>query len=444
MKKVFLFAAMLAVSFASAFADCQDGPYDLYVNGTKVATFTDAGFAPDGTTPQLNASAAIKAGDEVQFCNSSCNDFFFPQTIETGGEVDGSANFTVASNKAVCSADGCYNFWWKKIYNADKLYIGTDGNCSTTGGGTGTGTGECGDGPYDLYVNGTKVGTFADGGFAPDGTTPQLNISAAIKAGDEVQFCNSSCNQFFFPQEIETGGDVDGSANFTIATDKAVCSVDGCYNFWWKKIYNADKLYIGTDGNCGGGGGDLGGHTVDGFFLIGNWNGIDHGDGGDYANFIPENEFIDCKISKTFVDSDPQRSQCWIRAKAKLDGGTGWMFFSTDGWQGDGNQTITLYSAKYLSEIGHDGNSERWSVPTNQKLNITLKVISVNEVQLSIVPDATYASWTCSDAGIGDLTEIEKVEVELDLNAPMYDVLGRKVNADYHGIVIQNGKKFIR
>ena len=120
------------------------------------------------------------------------------------------------------------------------------------------------------------------------------------------------------------------------------------------------------------------------------------------------------------------------------------MFFSTDGWQGDGNQTITLYSADYLYKIGHDAESNRWSVPTNKKLNITLKVISVNEIQLSIVPDATYASWTCNDAGIGDLTEIEKVEVELDVNAPMFDVLGRKVNADYHGIVIQNGKKFIR
>lgn len=205
------------------------------------------------------------------------------------------------------------------------------------------------------------------------------------------------------------------------------------------------SVYDGQGGGGGGqgGGGDLGGHTVDGLYLIGEWNGQNFGDGDDYANFIEENAFVDCKISKTFVDTDPARSTCWIRAKAKLDGGTGWMFFSTDGWQGDGNQTITLYSADYLYKIGHDAESNRWSVPTNKKLNITLKVISVNEIQLTLVDDAKFASWTCADAGF--VTEIEQtVAPELDLNAPMYDVLGRKVGADYKGIVIQNGKKFIR
>lgn len=115
------------------------------------------------------------------------------------------------------------------------------------GGGGGT---DCQDGPYALYINGVSVGTFVDGGMALDGVTPQLNISARIKAGDKVEFCNTSCDQFFFPQNIETGGDVDGSGNFTIAAASATCSVDGCYNFWWKKVYGADALYIGTDGTC--------------------------------------------------------------------------------------------------------------------------------------------------------------------------------------------------
>ena len=34
-------------------------------------------------------------------------------------------------------------------------------------------------------------------------------------------------------------------------------------------------------------------------------------------------------------------------------------------------------------------------------------------------------------------------EVSLDLNAPMYDVLGRQVNKNYRGIVIQNGNKYL-
>ena len=41
-------------------------------------------------------------------------------------------------------------------------------------------------------------------------------------------------------------------------------------------------------------------------------------------------------------------------------------------------------------------------------------------------------------------TGIENVEnAELNINAPMYNVAGQKVNANYKGIVLQNGKKFI-
>jgi hypothetical protein len=35
------------------------------------------------------------------------------------------------------------------------------------------------------------------------------------------------------------------------------------------------------------------------------------------------------------------------------------------------------------------------------------------------------------------------VKVTLDINAPMYDVLGRQVNKTYRGIVIQNGQAFL-
>jgi hypothetical protein len=40
-------------------------------------------------------------------------------------------------------------------------------------------------------------------------------------------------------------------------------------------------------------------------------------------------------------------------------------------------------------------------------------------------------------------TGVENVTVELDLNAPMYDVLGRQVDKTYSGIVIQNGQAFL-
>ncbi len=132
-----LLSVALLATPAMVYAECQDGPYDLYINNNKVGTFVDAGMSLDNL-PQLNVAAAVKKGDKVQFCNASCNDFFFPQTIERGGEVDGGGNFTIAADYATCNADGCYNFWWKKQYGADKLYIGTDGDCGGTPGGGGS------------------------------------------------------------------------------------------------------------------------------------------------------------------------------------------------------------------------------------------------------------------------------------------------------------------
>ena len=132
MRKIRMFIlTLLSVALLSTpamvYAECQDGPYDLYINNNKVGTFADAGMSPDNL-PQLNVAASVKKGDKVQFCNASCNEFFFPQTIERGGDVDGGGNFTVAADYATCNVDGCYNLWWKRQYGADKLSIGTGGD----------------------------------------------------------------------------------------------------------------------------------------------------------------------------------------------------------------------------------------------------------------------------------------------------------------------------
>ena len=46
-----------------------------------------------------------------------------------------------------------------------------------------------------------------------------------------------------------------------------------------------------------------------------------------------------------------------------------------------------------------------------------------------------------------DVTKVENLSESaenLDLSAPMYNVLGQPVDKDYHGIVIQNGRKYVR
>jgi uncharacterized protein YjdB len=46
---------------------------------------------------------------------------------------------------------------------------------------------------------------------------------------------------------------------------------------------------------------------------------------------------------------------------------------------------------------------------------------------------------------VSDGTSVEEIKTTtgLDLNAPMYDVVGRQVDASYRGIIIQNGNKYL-
>jgi uncharacterized protein YjdB len=46
---------------------------------------------------------------------------------------------------------------------------------------------------------------------------------------------------------------------------------------------------------------------------------------------------------------------------------------------------------------------------------------------------------------VADGTSVEDIKeaTGLDLNAPMYDVVGRQVDKNYRGIVIQNGNKYL-
>ena len=62
--------------------------------------------------------------------------------------------------------------------------------------------------------------------------------------------------------------------------------------------------------------------------------------------------------------------------------------------------------------------------------------------------DVCY-TWENGKAVIIDCagTDVENIEIEkpaLDLTRPMYNILGQQVGTTYHGIVIQNGHKYLR
>ena len=76
---------------------------------------------------------------------------------------------------------------------------------------------------------------------------------------------------------------------------------------------------------------------------------------------------------------------------------------------------------------------------------------AAGHVSLFTMPTAENAIVIPAKTALADATEpdpgtgVEDVvtEATLDLNAPMYDVLGRKVDKSYRGIVIQNGQAFL-
>ena len=64
--------------------------------------------------------------------------------------------------------------------------------------------------------------------------------------------------------------------------------------------------------------------------------------------------------------------------------------------------------------------------------------------KLTVLPvgyDGTvYAIWKSMLTS----TDVEQVvRPELDMNAPMYDIMGRQVDQTYRGIIIQNGNKYL-
>ena len=59
------------------------------------------------------------------------------------------------------------------------------------------------------------------------------------------------------------------------------------------------------------------------------------------------------------------------------------------------------------------------------------------------VPGATTISAVTFTKGGGETGISNAVAAKADVNAPVYNLAGQRVNANFKGIAIQNGKKFI-
>ena len=146
------------------------------------------------------------------------------------------------------------------------------------------------------------------------------------------------------------------------------------------------------------------------------------------AAFFLQSEHTSWPASANF--SEAGKPEKWGPAYQKANGAT------------EGTTTTTLVEVELPKWI----TGSPYTIPTPIKDGDTFVGWYENNQgtgnALTVLPvgykGTVYAIWQ-SNVGTG----VENVRPALDLDAPMYDVLGRQVDATYRGIIIQNGNKYL-
>lgn len=123
---------------------------------------------------------------------------------------------------------------------------------------------QCGDGPYGLQINGTKVVEAPEFGDPDAQGRAQYKASCVeLKAGDVVMLINQSCGATWMV-DLDPYGEYQ---KFTGGKElgKITCTADGVYDFYIKlSMIVGDLLYVGPGENCSGEGGGSEGDCQDG------------------------------------------------------------------------------------------------------------------------------------------------------------------------------------
>jgi alpha-amylase len=248
MRKLSVIMMLLCMGWIAAQAQCQDGPYGLQINGTKVVDAPLFGD-PDGEgrVQYKAACVELKAGDKLKLINKSC-DATWMIDIDQYGEYQ---NFSggKSAGELTCNVEGKYDFYIKLSASVgDVLYIGPGSGCD--------GESDCQDGPYGLQINGkTIVDAPLYGDEDMQGRVQYMASCVDLKAGDVIQLINKSCGATWMVNLDEYGY----YENFSGGKDanKLTCNVAGKYDFYIKlSIQAGDLVYVETSQTCGGGGAD--------------------------------------------------------------------------------------------------------------------------------------------------------------------------------------------
>ena len=225
--------------------------------------------------------------------------------------------------------------------------------------------------------------------------------------------------------------------------DHYTCATAGCYDFYIKLKYGNDQLYIGAcqGGDTPGGGGDIPGGGGEG--------GEDHYyyykgyvDGADIESYM---EGINGFTKGVASFSCSQKSYIFI--VYQIHGVPGVEFACKEYVEESAAHHATLYQAPQpFEKMGFEPGNYTLYLYDNGDGTLELSTIELTGKKL-VDSDEQGGGDTPGGDTPGEGGEeqgIDNVVYELNLDAPMYDVLGRQVTEDYHGIVIQNGHKVIR
>ena len=248
-KSVTMLFVLLTLGWLAAKAECQDGPYGLKINNQTVIDAPAFGDPDAQGRKQYKASCVeLNAGDEIQLVNQSC-DATWMIDIDPYGEYEKFEGGKDA-NKLTCLQAGKYDFYIKLSADVgDVVYIGPGENCD------GGDPNPCGDGPYGLKLNDkTVVDAPLYGDQDTEGRVQYMASCVELKAGDEIQLVNKSCDATWMV-DLDPYGDY---GNFTGGKEanKLTCNVAGKYDFYIKLSAEAgDLVYVEISQTCGGGGG---------------------------------------------------------------------------------------------------------------------------------------------------------------------------------------------
>ncbi|MDY4778513.1 MAG: choice-of-anchor J domain-containing protein, partial [Prevotella pectinovora] len=138
---------------------------------------------------------------------------------------------------------------------------------------------------------------------------------------------------------------------------------------------------------------------------------------------VERNLYFDHAVSKYFGNVS-EEATLWI----KVEGGDWTQITSIAYPEVPQDKSFSAFETQTVSLAGYEG----------KKIKVGFKYVST---------DKAAGTWEIRNFKVcsGDPSGINEINADkLDVNAPVYNLAGQRVNANAKGILIQNGKKFIK